>query len=603
VTARLAAALSRGRPARAAARVARAGSPKRRILAGAGALLAAALVAGPLAPTPPAQAEITNGLMLWYTLNESSGTVAHDASGNGRHGTVNGTVDWLVDEGLIFNGSNTYIKMPDNIMSGLNSITVAFDVWIDPEMGKPYFLYGMGNTNGTSGNGYLFSTANQFRSAITLSNGAGEQQTRPGYSYALERGVWKHVAYTQTGNTGILYENGVEKARNTGITITPGAIGGGTTLANYIGRSLYSSDLYFKGRMRDFRIYNRALSSSEVNRVAAKTELEWEQLQALVGYNGLFGAWYEPNRPAGVEPMYVRAPQDYPADKMEAWTWDVPPNWASQFGVVPADWPHWNGKIGKVLRSQFTSLRIDEVENAALDKIQPGGDTTYAQSIFYDVKRDKVVVQTDAPASVTDPLVWTYPGQVVIEAYPLDRRVPAKCAPEQMTAGTVVDLDQGPAAGVTDVGTQLQWQQLKAQAAHNCALSVYEKPDGAPVLVFPSDRADITVTNPPGWTSEYGQAPKDWPVPTAVRSAQFTVAQVADIQAAAMRQISATAEGSPAYNLSVGYDGKSDRVVVTTDAPASVTDPLVWTYPNKVVIKPYTEVAPASDPGYEQPAG
>ncbi|HET6708314.1 LamG domain-containing protein [Amycolatopsis sp.] len=581
----------------------RTGAPKPRFLARAGAVLAAALVAGGLASGTSAQAENTNGLMLWYPLNESSGTVAHDASGHGRDGTVNGFAGWLAEEGLTFDGSGTYVKMPDNLMAGLNSITVAFDVWIDPDLGKPYFLYGLGNTNGGSANGYLFATGNQFRSGITLTNLSGEQQTRPGSSYALERGVWKHVAYTQTGNTGILYENGVEKARNTGITITPGAIGGGTTPADYIGRSLYSSDLYFKGRMRDFRLYDRALSAGEVGSVAAKTDLQWEQLQALVGYNGLLGSWHETNHPAGTGPMYVRAPQDYPADKMAPWTWDVPPNWTSEFGVVPDDWPNWNGKIGNVLRSQFTVAQIGEVEDAAVAQIQPDGDTTYAQSVSYDVQRDQVVVRTDAPASVTDPLVSAHPGRITIEAYKVDKRPPARCAPEQMTAGTVVDLDEGPAAGVADAATLQQRQQVKAQVAYNCALASYTGPDGVPVVVFPSDRADISVANPPGWTDEYGQAPADWPVPAAVRSAQFTVAQVTDIEAAAQREITATTDDSPAYRLTVGYDGPSDRVVVTTDAPSSVTDPLVAAYPGKVVIKAFPASAPAADPGFEVAAG
>ncbi|WP_327743384.1 hypothetical protein OHO28_08540 [Streptomyces europaeiscabiei] len=33
------------------------------------------------------------------------------------------------------------------------------------------------------------------------------------------------------------------------------------------------------------------------------------------------------------------------------------------------------------------------------------------------------------------------------------------------------------------------------------------------------------------------------------------------------------------------YDGANDRVVVQTDAPSSVTAPLLTTYPNQVVIK------------------
>ncbi|RHA44293.1 immunoglobulin-like domain-containing protein, partial [Cellulomonas rhizosphaerae] len=85
----------------------------------------------------------------------------------------------------------------------------------------------------------------------------------------LARDVWKRVTYTQTGTTGILYEDGVEVARNANVTLTPGSIGGGVTAANYIGRSVYTADAYLKGNVRDFAIYNRALTPSQVAAGAA----------------------------------------------------------------------------------------------------------------------------------------------------------------------------------------------------------------------------------------------------------------------------------------------------------------------------------------------
>ncbi|SFN92528.1 Concanavalin A-like lectin/glucanases superfamily protein [Streptomyces sp. cf124] len=245
---------------------------RRRFRLGAlAATAAASLLMGVVGPASPAQAaDITDGLALWYKLDATSGTVAADASGNGRDGTVNGTASWAgAGEGLTFNGSDTYIKVPDNIMSGMNSITVAMDVRIDATQATPYFLYGFGNTTNGAGNGYLFSTGNSLRTAIAPGNFSTEQNTST--SAALPRSVWKHVTYTQTGTTGVLYQDGVEVARNTSVTITPGSLGSGTTTANYIGKSLYSSDKLFKGRIRDFRVYNRALAPGEVLEVSGNT--------------------------------------------------------------------------------------------------------------------------------------------------------------------------------------------------------------------------------------------------------------------------------------------------------------------------------------------
>ncbi|MFF4830255.1 family 43 glycosylhydrolase [Streptomyces sp. NPDC001315] len=214
-------------------------------------------------------AEITDGLALRYKLDADSGSTVTDSSGNGRNGTVNGTADWSTSgQGLAFNGSDTYIKVPDDVMKGMDSITVSMDVLIDSAQTTPYFLYGFGNSSGSSGNGYLFTTGNSFRTSVATGNWATEQTTKPSDSHNLTRAVWKHIAYTQTGSTGLLYEDGVEVGRNTSVTITPGTIGSGSTTANYIGKSVYSGDKLFKGRIRDFRVYDRALAGSEVQQLA-----------------------------------------------------------------------------------------------------------------------------------------------------------------------------------------------------------------------------------------------------------------------------------------------------------------------------------------------
>ncbi|MFI1990724.1 family 43 glycosylhydrolase [Actinoplanes sp. NPDC020271] len=229
----------------------------------------ATLLTGTLTITSPAAAAADDGLLLWYKLDEKSGTVATDASGHGRDGAVTGAT-WTGTQGLAFDGTSTYVTAPDNVLADLDAVTVAFDVRIDSAQATPYFLYGFGNTDTSTGygNGYLFATGDSFRNAISLSNWSGEQNTRPATGYNLARNAWKHVAYTQTGTTGTLYEDGVAVATNTAVSILPGAIGGGTTSANYFGRSLYTGDKYLKGGMRDVRVYDRALAADEVNTLA-----------------------------------------------------------------------------------------------------------------------------------------------------------------------------------------------------------------------------------------------------------------------------------------------------------------------------------------------
>ncbi len=77
------------------------------------------------------------------------------------------------------------------------------------------------------------------------------------------------MTYTLKDGTATIYLDGVKVGEKTGVTIVPGDIGGGRTTANYIGQSVYNADKYLKGKVRDFRIYNRALSATEVKDIGA----------------------------------------------------------------------------------------------------------------------------------------------------------------------------------------------------------------------------------------------------------------------------------------------------------------------------------------------
>ncbi|MGW0949220.1 LamG domain-containing protein [Streptomyces sp. NPDC002623] len=538
------------------------------------AALSAALVAGTaLMTAAPAQADITDGLILRYKLDETSGTVAHDSSGNGRDGIVNGTTGWA-GEGMAFNGSNTYVKAPDNIMTGLDSISVDFDVWIDPTMGKPYFFYGFGNTSGSSG--YLFTTGNTFRTSLSLTDYTAKQDIQPSSgTYQLARGMWKHVTYTQTSTTGTLYENGVEKARKTDVSITPGSIGNGTTTADYLGRSLYSNDLYFKGRMRDFRVYDRALDAAEVRTRANATEEEWAQVKALASYNQAIAVFQDPE----IGPVLI-FPEDYAGDIDDLLT---PPDWTDEYGQTPTSWP----TPTTAKSPQFTAADIATIEDAVMTAVQPtdGGGTNYRLDISYDGMSDRVVARTDAPSSVTDSLVSEYEDKLVVES---DAAASGQCAPHETAVAKSLATTATPTGGADDVTTEVQWKQVQALADYNCALTAFDDPEIGPVLIFPEDcSGDIDdLQTPPDWTDEDGQVPDSWPTPTTAKSPQFTLAEIQDIQTDAVEEIAGASTETTNHSVSVRYDGMSDRVVVETDAPASVTDPLLTAHPSQVVIKP-----------------
>jgi hypothetical protein len=105
------------------------------------------------------------------------------------------------------------------------------------------------------------SSTGTARFAITNS-GAGAEQ-RINAPSAFPTGVWTQFAVTQTGNTGVLYVNGAEVARNTAMTLRPSNLG--STTQNWIGRSQYSGDPYLNAAVDGFRVYARALSASEIS--------------------------------------------------------------------------------------------------------------------------------------------------------------------------------------------------------------------------------------------------------------------------------------------------------------------------------------------------
>lgn len=218
---------------------------------------------GAVALAQPATAAAT--MVAHYPLDETTGTVAVDASGAGRNATYVGGATLTGGEGVRLDGVDDHVKLPDNILAGLTSITVSAEVLIRASQATPYFIYGLGNTDaGGVGNGYLFSSGNAYRTSIATGNWSTEQTTSSGANLARE--VWKTITYTldDASNTARVYLDGVQVAQNTNVTITPGSIGGGVTTANYLGRSVYNADRTLAGSLRDVRIYDSALSAQEV---------------------------------------------------------------------------------------------------------------------------------------------------------------------------------------------------------------------------------------------------------------------------------------------------------------------------------------------------
>lgn len=220
--------------------------------------------------------EPEQGLQLHYTFQQVSGSTVADESGNGYHGSLqNGasvnTRDKMPVLNLGFN--NGYLDMGSatgTLIASLNDFTVATYLYIDPASsitGNGNFVWAFATHSATTqySGKYIAYRVNTQRYAESLSGWSGESAVTIGSP--APKGVWQHIVYTQTGTTGVIYLNGqLTKVGN--IPVTPSAIGEATGY-NWLGRPQFSGDAYLKGASyADFRIYNRALTTTEVQTLA-----------------------------------------------------------------------------------------------------------------------------------------------------------------------------------------------------------------------------------------------------------------------------------------------------------------------------------------------
>ncbi len=200
----------------------------------------------------------------WWKLDEISGTNAADSSGNGNDGTLYGPF-WTTGQiggALDFDGWNDYVSLPiGSVINSLTNCTIATWVnWSWDSSWQRIWDFGTGTTY------YMFLTPrnsynNRLRFAITRTGWSGEEQTT---APAVLPNGWHHVTVTiDAGNhTHKLYLDGSPVAQNTSGYLDPSDLG--NTNQNWLGRSQYSADPYFDGRLDDVRIYNFTLSPEEV---------------------------------------------------------------------------------------------------------------------------------------------------------------------------------------------------------------------------------------------------------------------------------------------------------------------------------------------------
>jgi hypothetical protein len=202
-------------------------------------------------------------LVAHWTLDEGSANAAHDASGNGHHGTVSGAPQWGEGKSggaLVLNGKDAQVTVPDAPALRIKGdITLAFWVRKDGEIADWQRLVGKGDSSRrTYGVWYyngklLWQHYNDAGGAVLDLHGTA----------VLEAGRWYHVACVVSGTQAAIYVDGKQDVAGTR-TGEP-AVSSDAPLT--MGHAGYHS--FFPGALDDVRLYRRALSAEEIQSLHA----------------------------------------------------------------------------------------------------------------------------------------------------------------------------------------------------------------------------------------------------------------------------------------------------------------------------------------------
>jgi len=212
----------------------------------------------------------TTGLVGYWKFDDGSGTSAADSSGNGNTGTLQNAPTWtssgMINGALTLNGTSQYVSVASTAALNPGSITVSawfklsatpsgrtavVEKWYD----FTHWGYGLEAQPSTGGPNISFTFRN--------SSDSSDQQLPSGVVPTV--GVWYHAAATYDSSTGIarIYVNGVLQQSLTDATANP-LQQSSYPLGIGVAEDSGSWQYYFPGVIDDVRVYNVALTASQV---------------------------------------------------------------------------------------------------------------------------------------------------------------------------------------------------------------------------------------------------------------------------------------------------------------------------------------------------
>jgi hypothetical protein len=222
----------------------------------------------------PSDGGISNGLLAYYSCDQSSGATLLDQSGKKRDATLSsggtggasGATSFVTGKFgnavSLAAAQDGYASLPANLLNGACEATISTWVYLNSSpTWQRVWDFGRDTTS------YMFLTTSDLGQKLKFAiSNTGNQNESTVVSDALPLNTWKHVAVILDANGATLFVDGVQTANNPAALLRPADLG--DNLNNYIGRSQFP-DPYLDGKIDEFRVYNRALSSQEIQALFA----------------------------------------------------------------------------------------------------------------------------------------------------------------------------------------------------------------------------------------------------------------------------------------------------------------------------------------------
>ncbi|WP_288804778.1 family 43 glycosylhydrolase [uncultured Bifidobacterium sp.] len=198
---------------------------------------------------------------------EAENTVSGSSFGPARILDADGRPTGAVktDDALLFDGT-TYVKLPDDILSGRANATVSIRVRNDSfnASGPWTYLWSLGGTGQQAVGSWTVSTHTSLYTSITSkANGQGETYLPASKNLPDDRFSTLTATIDGKNNMVRLYINGLQVAEGKA-TVNPAAFG--DHHHNVIGQSRYPGigDALFHGSVQSFAVYPQALDADQI---------------------------------------------------------------------------------------------------------------------------------------------------------------------------------------------------------------------------------------------------------------------------------------------------------------------------------------------------